>query len=328
MELPYKLGFVLVVFNIYTTYLRREPDPVDVRNILREGGKYVVLSQEQPKSDRILEYFTYGSQDKNSPVIVEFNGFGGTAKRLKEVGDEDYKKLGLKGIGITIPGFGYSTLHEGHRVKNWPLDVEQVLEKENVTRFILKGQSFGSGHAMSVAHYFKDHEIFKCVGMILLVPLISPIHQDQIGVAHSARNLGRIIHFPWISDLAFFFLAGSTLQQFSPNVRKMAAEGFNVTIFLSDLERGRRHTHLGWKSNLETMISEHDWGFHPSDIRLSRVSVMYASDDNINPPEYGEWLAKQITNSFEVVASGYNHLTFQKMKHLVVEEIKEHIKLI
>mmetsp|Transcript_3881 Transcript_3881/g.4729 ORF Transcript_3881/g.4729 Transcript_3881/m.4729 type:complete len:321 (-) Transcript_3881:42-1004(-) len=317
MDSPYKLAAVLLLLNLVVAYVRRSPEPITLEKIAEDGGKYVQLPD-----GRILEYFVYGSTEPDAEVIVEFNGYGGTAKRLSIVGDSDYKRLGIKGIGITIPGFGYSTVHPSRKIGNWATDVKRILEEESVDKFVVRGQSFGSGHAMTVAHHFQEDS--RCKGLILLVPLISNREQDEVGVYHKARYLSRLLHIPFIVDLVFFFISGSTMQRFSPAVTKMADEGFNVSTYLSDLDRSRVHTHLGWKYNLETMISEYHWGFHPRDIRLPRVTVMYATDDAILPPRYGEWLAQTIPKAKAVLASGYGHMTYQKLNHLVVEEIKTH----
>ena len=80
------------------------PGPINTAMIEQDGGKWVTLPD-----GRILEYFVYGSDSADAPVLVEISGSGGTAKYFT-VGPriDKMKELNVKGIGITVPGHGFS----------------------------------------------------------------------------------------------------------------------------------------------------------------------------------------------------------------------------
>jgi len=71
------------------------------------------------------------------------NGFGCTAKLLKTWYDSKYKEMNIKVIGITLPGWGYSTPHPNRNISDWHKDVEHILRKENIYKFGVYGDSFG-----------------------------------------------------------------------------------------------------------------------------------------------------------------------------------------
>ena len=126
------------------------PGLIDPKNILAQGGKFVIL----PDS-RILEYFVYGSTNADATVLVQIAGSMGTGRIFLEGEIQDTcKELNIKGISITVPGFGFSTVNVGRRIVDFAQDVDHVLIAENVDNFIVEGTSYGTPHAMALAWFF------------------------------------------------------------------------------------------------------------------------------------------------------------------------------
>ena len=105
---------------------------------------------------RIIEYFVYGSTKPDAKTLVQFTGTAGTAHSF--ISSLTYtaklKELNIRGIGITVPGHGYSSTKVGRMIYEINEDVKPIFEAENVDKFIVEGTSYGSSHALALAHYY------------------------------------------------------------------------------------------------------------------------------------------------------------------------------
>ena len=129
------------------------PPKIDPQKILQDGGHYVQLSD-----GRIVEYFVYGDVESDR-VLVQINGSQGTAKLFTELpSNQVLRDLHIKGLAVTVPGFGFSSPQYDRKIGNWPKDdLAPVLEVEGVTgNFMVEGTSYGTSHAMAVMHHFGD----------------------------------------------------------------------------------------------------------------------------------------------------------------------------
>ena len=134
----------------------RAPGPVDVRKILDAGGRWVQLTD-----GRIVEYYVYGSQSADAKILVQCSGsfMSGWVNANMPLVDAKLKELNIKGISISYPGFGYTTMiGSGYQIGQWPeLDVEAVFAKEGLSgSFMVEGTSYGSAFAMAMATYFGE----------------------------------------------------------------------------------------------------------------------------------------------------------------------------
>jgi len=118
------------------------------------GGKFVKLD-----NDRILEYYVYGSKQSDATVLLQFSGnfstgyFFGANKPLAE----KLAELNVKGISISLPGVGFSSLNYDANMYNFCAnDVAAVLDAEGVNKFMVEGTSNGTMIAMGVAHAHTD----------------------------------------------------------------------------------------------------------------------------------------------------------------------------
>ena len=130
---------------------------IDVNDILRDGGKYV-----QHEDGRIVEYFLYGSDAPDAKaVMLQINGSMGTGYMPANLSlvDKKLKELNLRGISITIPGQGYTSMFPAtwYHLGDWPrLDVVPVLKAEGLADKPLwvEGSSYGAGLALGVFSHF------------------------------------------------------------------------------------------------------------------------------------------------------------------------------
>lgn len=88
-------------------------------------------------------------------------------------------ELVLKGIAISLPGYGYTDMKPGRQVADWPKeDLAAVLKKEEVDKFMIIGHSQGTVHAMAAAYYYPE----RCEGFGLNAPLLPSKVSKEVGV--------------------------------------------------------------------------------------------------------------------------------------------------
>ena len=159
----------------------KAPGPVDVKKILAAGGRWVQL-----EDGRIVEYYVYGSEKADARVLLQCNGTYATGWGLANYPLVNAKltELNIKGISITVPGHGYSSMRgDGFKIGQWPKDdVEPVLTKEAVTgKFMVEGTSYGTSHAMALGAHFGD----RVSALHLHVPYIPMGEFEQSFSLHS-----------------------------------------------------------------------------------------------------------------------------------------------
>ena len=156
----------------------KAPGPVNVSKIILDGGKYI-----QHEDGRVVEYFTYGSDEADVPVLLQINGSMGTGflcARNQYV-DAKLKELKIKGLSITIPGYGYTSMFKpGYKLGDWAaLDVAPVLEAEGLgdAPLMVEGSSYGGGMALGVAKHFGE----RVTHLHLHVPYIPFELRQELG---------------------------------------------------------------------------------------------------------------------------------------------------
>ena len=288
------------------------PAPIDPKAIVADGGKFVTLPD-----GRILEYFVYGSEEKDARVLIQLAGTGGTGKYFTQ-GDipSTCLKLNIKGISITYPGHAYSSVNVGRRVIDFVDDVDEVLKVENVDKFMIEGSSYGTPHAMAIAWYYSQRN--RILAMHLHVPYLnnevarevtpdtlvakSPVGGTTAGLQESCCAFC-CTGFMYCCCIG---VCGSCMMsdQDYPGSGKLA---------LDDVRRSAVHSYYGIAfNNLDEHCSE-NWGFDLREIKLegpSQVIVSYAGDDEACPPEHGKWLGTFFKAQVNTKKVGVGHLTF------------------
>lgn len=127
-------------------------EPVDPAEITARGHRWVRTSD-----GRLVEYSVCGSARADARVLI--STFLAGAPTVASWTDA-YETLNVRAIDVSLPGIGYSSLHPGRRVADWPsTDLEPVLEAEGVGDFTVIGTSVGTIHAMAVALHFGPERV-------------------------------------------------------------------------------------------------------------------------------------------------------------------------
>lgn len=274
---------------------------------------------------RIVEYLVYGSKRPDAKVIVQMHGSGTTAGWPCKLNASLCKDLNLKGIAPSVPCHGYSDLHIGRRIADFPLDLEVILEEEGVGEFMVEGTSFGTAHAMAIAWYFGPD---RCVAMGLNGPYLSDQICKEYNLESKADSLPKPDARAWYQAWNFFV---ADLMYVAPLISPPAR-------FLQYLSEGKKtKSERPWifeaigedqKERLVVRGSQGQgweqfsfdvtvlWGFDPREIQTKNVAVWYARDDTSVPPSHGEWLAdyfgskEGVKTSVRSEDAGFGHFTY------------------
>lgn len=274
------------------------------------------------KNGRKIEYFLYGSSNKNAPVIINMHGSGLDGTFEKAVNKTACKELGVRGIAISLPGVGNTDMKIGRKVIDWASeDLQAVLEAENVGEFMITGHSQGNPHALAAALHYGD----RVTGLGLNAPLLPNDVTQEIGISGALANeslktteeLDKIWNAYWFFGLYLYvdllapFAPTSTLVNMGENVK---SDTVLVEMMRHTFERSMIRGSAGntWESALDVAYL---WGFDPRDVNTKNICIWHALDDTACPPEIGEWMATYFKKKGAIVNFrneniGFNHMTF------------------
>tara|TARA_B100000674_G_scaffold195639_2_gene159257 strand:- start:30345 stop:31394 length:1050 start_codon:yes stop_codon:yes gene_type:complete len=334
-------GFtIFTIFTVCGLIIKNKgQSDINRENLLNEGAK---LALDQ--NGRKIEYFTYGTLDTNAPVVINIHGSGLDATFEKLVHQNSCNELNLKGISISLPGYGNTDLKIGRSVVDWASeDLNAVLNLENVNKFMITGHSQGTPHAMAAALYFKE----RCIGMGLNAPLLSSDLTEEIKIKSAlgydqlktTEELENPLNAWW------FFTIYLATDLFSPTIplnaliytdEKIEEDTALVKMVSYSIERSVVRGSVGsaWETAKDVC---YDWGFDPREIETKNICVWHASDDDLCPPEIGEWLSNHFKKkggnvNFKNDNIGYGHMTYcnsyyQKTENSLVKALLDmHLK--
>ena len=137
------------------------PAAITVEQIKKLGNESTRWIQ---KSDgRVIEYYVYGSESADARIFVQIHGSMSSAKMFSKTPGmiSALKEHNVKGIGINLPGHGFTSPEPHRRLGAWPAtDVAPVLAAEKVPEdapLLVEGSSFGSSHAFSFLNIRFSH---------------------------------------------------------------------------------------------------------------------------------------------------------------------------
>ncbi len=287
-------GFLALTFVIVwwvgRRMVRNGQRAFDADAVAADGGKFATAD-----SGRKVEYFTYGSTDEHAPVVVNMHGSGPEAKSECALWAPVCEQLGVRGIAISLPGYGYTDMNPGRVVRDWPAqDLEPVLEQERVGAFMITGHSQGNPHAMAAALHFPQ----RCVGLGLNAPVLPSDVTKEVGVK-GALGMGSLMRTSQLqkTSMAWYFVVYHLgTVTFSPWLPLMAMPGVKNKpalrkIFEDTLRRAVARGSVGgaWESTEDVCF---EWKVDPREIETKNICVWHAADDKACPAEIGKWLAE------------------------------------
>lgn len=302
---------------------KRGQRPFDAEALEAEGGKFALNSE-----GRHIAYVVYGSTDPSAPVVVNMHGSGAEANFEKELWAPICEDLGVRGIALSLPGYGHTDMLPGRVVKDWPReDLEPVLAQEGVEQFMITGHSQGNPHAMAAALHFPS----RCIGLGLNAPLLPSDLSEEVGVK-GALGMGSLLRTKQLKKtaMAWYFavyhLGVVTLSPWIvlkaiPQARKDSAL---AEALARTLNRAVVRGSFGgsWESTEDIC---YEWKIDPRRIQTRNVCIWHAIDDKECPGEIGEWLAKMfrakpgVHVDYRADDVGFGHFTYCRGEYLKPE---------
>ncbi len=288
--------------------------PFDAAAVAADGGKHVVNAQ-----GRTIEYFVYGSTDPAAPVVVNMHGSGPEAGSERDLWAPVCESLGVRGLSISLPGYGYTDMNPGRVVKNWPAeDLEPVLDQERVGQFMITGHSQGNPHALAAALHFPQ----RCIGLGLNAPLLPSDVSKEVGVK-GALGMGSLprteqLRKPYMAwYFAVYHLSVVTFAPWLPLLAVPAArkDAGLAQVFCRTLERAVARGSYGsaWESTEDVC---YEWDVDPREIQTKNICIWHAADDKACPSEIGKWLADMfrakdgVRVDYRADDLGFGHMTY------------------
>jgi len=306
--------------------IRPYPDLIDPSKIEADGGKWIRLDD-----GRIVEYFLSGSSSSDATILVDCPGGNCTGHMFSALTSwtDAAKSLNYKVISVSYPGFGYSSIHPGRKIKDWPVtDLLPILQKENVEEFVVTGISFGSCHALATAwHFANDNEKYDnsgltCIGLGLRVPYLGSESckkldlENHITVGYTSISANTSLFRTIIARLftAFASKPGDAFEKPGPLMRAfvnclnpgaldklellMTEYPDLMNTCKVEMDRCVVHSDQGILYNYatDTLVNH---GFDVTEIQSHLpVYVWYAGDDEDCPPSHGKWIASTNTDIY------------------------------
>ena len=246
---------------------------IDKIRLEEEGGKLATN-----EDGRTIEYFIYGINDPNAPVIINIHGSGVEGRLEKEMYQSICEELNVRGISISLPGFGNTDMKIGRTVVDWPAeDLAPVLSQEGVDTFMITGHSQGNPHAMAAAWIFGE----RCKGLGLYAPLLPNDLTQELGIAgatgYEKLKTTEQLKSPFLGW--YFFSIYLTTDLFSPALPKKMIMATTEklsedTALVSKFGRGfERSTLRGSAGNAWELAKDvcYDWGFDPRLIETKNI---------------------------------------------------------
>ena len=211
-------------------------------------------------------------------------------------------------------------------LKEWPADVDLILQQEKINQFYVAGYSAGCVHALTIAHAYKD----RVLGLGISTPT-TPLEverQTNGAMALPTKFVRKTFVYPYVGDLLGFLMSlmdGKGRMAAAPDVlaalNKMEAKGKAgearwgkiMRDLVEDQNRGMVKGFRGWKDNMA--ILNEDVPFDPFALakalrhRGRKMVIASSVDDTTNPPIMQEWWAKNLPGSELMhVSAGWGHL--------------------
>jgi pimeloyl-ACP methyl ester carboxylesterase len=310
--------------------LKKGQGAFDKKALERDGGKFA-----ETVDGRKIEYFVFGNLNPQAKVVVCIHGSGFEAMSEVALNDQCCIELGLKGIAISLPGYGYTDMKPGRQVVDWPQeDLAAVLKKEGVDKFTIMGHSQGTVHAMAAAYHYSK----RCEGFGLNAPLLPSKLSEEEGVkgaigSNSLPNTETLQKFYMAWYFAVIHLSLVTLAPWLPlklislskSTPKGASQTASLKIFSDSLKRTAIRGGVGGTYETAGDVC-YDWGFDPRNIKSNNICIWHAADDTMCPPEIGKWLSEYYQNKLGVKVNfradkiGFGHFTYKQGEFLEPEQ--------
>jgi pimeloyl-ACP methyl ester carboxylesterase len=273
---------------------------------------------------RVLGFAEQG--DTAGRPVLFFHGINGS-RLLRHPDDSIARRLGLRIFTFDRPGLGLSTPKPRRRILDWPIDVAEFADAQNIERFAILGWSGGGPYALATG-FRLDDRVSK-VGLVApMAPLagtglmreLSPDLRRRARVARIAPGFLRIAV---ASDRRAFRRdpAGFLAREFAkgPECDRAALDrpGFKQMLILSRYESYRQGAR-GLAT--DAMLYLRPWGFEPSKVRTP-IRRWVGEHDQTLLPAMARYFEQELPGSTATVVAGEGHMLCLTCWEQVLKEL-------
>jgi pimeloyl-ACP methyl ester carboxylesterase len=261
---------------------------------------------------RRLAFAEFGAGD-GVPVMY-FHGAPSSRFEPLLIGDETWRRLGLRVIAADRPGMGGSDFQEGRGFSDWPGDVAALADALDWKRFAILGNSGGGGYAAACAALIPQR-ITKAVIISGGWRMDSP---ECAVLPLPNRLLFKITrHAPWLAGLMLKTMAATTgrdpakeLAQMKPRVPPPDFAAFSVPGRMAALSRMIRES---VRSGPRGATWDLGLYLRPFDFEVSAVRaplVMFHGTEDANMPvTLARRMSRELPNARLIEFPGEAHLS-------------------
>jgi pimeloyl-ACP methyl ester carboxylesterase len=263
---------------------------------------------------RALEYWNEGSDDGDALVFHHGTPSSGMPY---EPFVEEAKRLGLRLITYSRPGYGGSDRLEGRSVADCVADVVELLDRLGIERFVTAGWSGGGPHALACAAVLPER-----VRAAATIAGVGPFGEadldflEGMGV-ENVEEFGAAIEGP--------DALRAWMEQNTPAVTAVTGEQV-VAMFgdlVSDVDRASITEEFGefLASEMRYALSNGWWGWYDDDLAFARpwgfdvgagavpAAIWQGPHDRMVPFAHGEWLASHCGGARPRLRPEHGHLS-------------------
>jgi pimeloyl-ACP methyl ester carboxylesterase len=264
---------------------------------------------------RVLSYHVNGAAE-GEPVL--FAHGAGHSGRLRHYDDAFTASLGLRLIGVDLPGVGLSSPAPGQGLTGWARDAAALADALGLGVFTVAAHSLGSAHALALAHLL-PHRVRR----LALAAPVAPLDGhtlDAFVVGRELRTILRLHRWRLLPLIRWSLgrLSRQATRDFDGFIETTALNyPQNVDIFMSAPEQARI-----WKDSFRDGMGQggeglyeiaraicEPWGFRPEEVRQP-VTVFYGDDDDVFAPQIPLRLAARLPDAQTKLWSGGGHYEF------------------
>lgn len=246
------------------------------------------------RDGRKLAYTLWGDPDGDTVLLCH----GAPGSRLFAADPVATAEAGVRLVTVDRPGYGASDAHAGRTLLDWPIDVLQLADRLEATRFAVVGHSSGGPYALACALKMPDR-----VSGVALVSCVAPYpdrpadatddDEALTGLARAApeRAAAQIAEgAAWLAADPDRFL---DLPRPEPDAVLLADPGIRGMFLRTVRESVRQGVDAyAW----DCVLERRPWGFTLADIHAD-VAIWQGSQDVAVPPSLAAALARALPHN-------------------------------
>ena len=247
-------------------------------------------------------------------------------------GIEVARRLGLRWVTYSRPGYGSSTPKPGRTVADAAADSATVLDALGIGEFVSLGWSGGGPHALACAALLPD----RCEGVATIAgaaPFDEPDLDFVAGMGEdnveefTLASKGREVLAPAIEEMAQSYRSVSG-EQIVEAMRGLLSEPDVAALkgpladYIAAMAREAVRAGVdGWVE--DDLAFCEPWAFDLASIRVP-VAVWQGSEDLMVPRSHGEWLAAHVPGARPHLLQGVGHVSLVARLDEVLEDLVQH----